>query len=234
MAAGRRSPANRRSSPPSTGRTSCSLIRNAPYSNGWPWFRGGFSLDAAEAIVSGDGVDDFDVFDHLASLIDKSMIQGGADSGRFRLLETLRQFALGKLTDAGKGDAWRKRHAEFFVTLADDAFDATRGRDQVEWLERLEQDHDNMRAALTWTLEADEHEMAARIAAGLWWFWNIHGHRKAALEYFDRIIPQIGSVDPSLAVRVLSGRAVLVGFDTDSRCRHPRRREGRRTRVLAR
>ena len=92
-------------------------------------FRGGFSLDAAEAIVSGDGVDDMDVFDHLASLVDKSMIQGGADSGRFRLLETLRQFALGKLTDAGEGDTWRERHAEFFAQLAEDAFDGTRGRD---------------------------------------------------------------------------------------------------------
>ena len=136
--------------------------------------------------------------------------------GRFRLLETLRQFALGKLTDAGEGDAWRRRHAEFFVGLADDAFDATRGPDQVEWFERLEQDHDNLRAALTWAIEADQHEMASRIASGVWWFWNIHGHRKAALDHFDRIVPHLDSVDPALGVKVLVGRAVLTSFDTNS------------------
>ena len=161
-------------------------------------------------------MDEFDVFDHLASLVDKSMIQGGADSGRFRLLETLRQFALGKLADAAAGDIWRRRHAEFIAALADTAFSATRGSSQVEWLERLERDHDNIRAALTWSIEAEEFEMAGRIAGGAWWFWNIHGHRKSALEYFDRIIPYLDSIDPSVAVSVLVGSSFLVGFDTST------------------
>ena len=188
-------------------------------------FRGGFSLDAAEAIIAGDGVDEFDVFDLLASLVDKSMIQGGAVAGRFRLLETLRQFALAKLTDAGAGEEWRRRHAEFFAQLADEAFDGTRGSDQVGWLERLELDHDNIRAALTWAIEAEEFELAGRIAGGVWWFWNIHGHRKSGLEYFAEITPHIDELDPTVAIRVLVGVAIIMGFDdsTDSGMPHAER-----------
>ena len=92
--------------------------------------------------------------------------------------------------------------------------------------ERLEHDHDNMRAALTWAIEADQHEMASRIASGVWWFWNIHGHRKAALESLrPHRSPHIDSVDPALGVTVPLGRAVLAGFDTDSGAGTPRRRD---------
>ena len=65
-------------------------------------------------------------------------------------------------------------------------------------------------------MESDHHEMAARIASGVWWFWNIHGHRKAALEYFATIVNQLDSIDSALAARVLSGRSVLAGFDSGS------------------
>ena len=177
-------------------------------------FRSGFSLEAAEAVVSGDGVDELDVFDLLASLVDKSMIQGGSESGRFGLLETLRQFALGKLADTGSADVWRARHAEHFAAVADEAFEKTTGREQVDWLERLERDHENFAAALTWAIESDRPELAARTTAGLWWFWFQHAHSKEGLEAMDLVADHIQGLPPDLQVRFLAGRSWLRGFDT--------------------
>jgi predicted ATPase/class 3 adenylate cyclase len=179
-------------------------------------FRAGFSMEAAEAIIAGQGVDEFEVFDLLASLVDKSMVQGASGSGRFGLLETLRQFALGKLTDAGSGDEWRERHAEYFATVADQAFDETRGRNQVEWLERLERDQDNFDAAITWSIESARYLLAARLAAGLWWYWAQHGHGKQGLEAMDLIVDHIDDFPPELQVRFLVGRAWVRGFETAS------------------
>ncbi len=176
-------------------------------------FRGGFSLEAVEAIVSGDGVDELDVFELLASLVDKSMVQGGSESGRFGLLETLRQYALGKLTDAKAGETWRARHAAYFAAVADEAHDATRGPGQAAWFDRLERDHDNLRAALTWALEAGDHLVAARIVAGIWWFWFAHGHTSLALEFFADVSAHLEGLPPELQVAVLSGRSFTRSFE---------------------
>lgn len=179
-------------------------------------FRGGFSLEAAEAIVTDEDVDLLDVFDLLASLVDKSMVQGGSVSGRFGLLETLRQFALGKLTDAGAGDRWRLRHADYFAGVADEAFGQTRGPNQVEWLDRLERDQDNFDAAITWAIESDNHALAARMAAGLWWYWGQHNHAKQGLEAMHAIVDHLDTVPPEVQIKFLAGRGWLWGFQTAS------------------
>jgi predicted ATPase/class 3 adenylate cyclase len=171
-------------------------------------FRGGLFLEAAEAIVSGEGVDEFDVFDIVASLVDKSMVQSRAESGRFSLLETLRQFALQKLTDAGEGDRWRERHALHYAGVAEEAHSGTRSRDQVAWFERLDRDHENLKAALTWAMDHGRVETAARIANGLWWFWGARGHVDTALTHVRALLAQ-EDISVDLRTGLLTGAAYL-------------------------
>jgi predicted ATPase/class 3 adenylate cyclase len=171
-------------------------------------FRGGFFLEAAEAVVSGDGVDELDVFDAVASLVDRSMIQASAEEGRFGLLETLRQFALQKLTDAGESDRWRERHLDYYANVAEEAHSRTRSRDQVEWFERLDRDHENLKAALEWGIEHDRFETAASIANGLWWFWGARGHVDTALTYVQDLLAR-NDLPVDLRIGLLTAAAYL-------------------------
>jgi predicted ATPase/class 3 adenylate cyclase len=171
-------------------------------------FRGGFFLEAAEAIVAGEGVDDFEVFEVVASLAEKSMVQVKAASGRFGLLETLRQFALQKLTDSGEGDRWRERHADYYAEVAEQAHAGTRSRDQVDWFERLDRDHENLKAALTWATEHGRIETAARITNGLWWFWGARGHVDTALSHV-RALSAREDLPADLRTGLLTGDAYL-------------------------
>ncbi len=158
-------------------------------------FRGGFTLEAAETVCEGGLVDEFDVVDHLSSLVDKSMVvwEGGRGD-RYRLLETLRQYALDKLKDSGEADDVRKSHADYFLEMAEKAAPHLRRHGQVEWMERLEADHENFRAAMSFT---DEHEMSpitARLAVALHWFWSIRNHEEEQVEWLGPLLgrPDIG------------------------------------------
>ena len=127
-------------------------------------FAGGFTLDAAEAVVSGDGIDAFDVLDGVAQLVDKSLVvaERDGDETRYRLLETIRQYALERLDDAGATDAVRRRHAEWCADFVDRASIGVRGRDEVRWLARLRREIDNLRAGVTWAAEVDDADLALR------------------------------------------------------------------------
>ena len=119
---------------------------------------GGISLDGAEIICSGGPVDSLDVLDLVGRLVDKSLVLADHDEGgtpEFRLLETLRAYALDRL---GHGEEWEdahRRHAEYLADLAEAAWIGLRGPDQSEWFARLDREHDNMRAALGWAVGRD-------------------------------------------------------------------------------
>jgi predicted ATPase/class 3 adenylate cyclase len=152
-------------------------------------FRGGFTLEAAERVCVGGVVDQLDVVDHLSSLVDKSMVVWeGGHGDRYRLLETLRQYAMEQLKDAGEADEVRQRHAEYFLEVAEEAAPHLRRHGQVEWLERLEADHENFRSALAFTDEHDQSEKTARIAAALSWFWNVRNHREEQREWLGHLL----------------------------------------------
>jgi predicted ATPase/class 3 adenylate cyclase len=145
-------------------------------------FCGGWTLDAAETVCVGSGIEEGDVLDLLTALVDKSLVtydQAGA--GRYRMLETIRQYARERLAEAGELDALRRKHREFVVALVEEARPRLFRADQVEWMERLEVDHDNIRAAL----ESCEDSPGAgvdglRIAGALWRFWWDRGHLNEA------------------------------------------------------
>jgi predicted ATPase/class 3 adenylate cyclase/Tfp pilus assembly protein PilF len=141
-------------------------------------FRGGFNLDAAEAVCSATPLEQNSVLDLLLSLVDKSLVVAGDPSAevRYRLLETVRQFGRDRLTDSGQSDEVRLRHAEWFLDLAERAYPELGRPQQDVWYGRLDAEHDNLRAALEWSLEVDRPETALRIAGSLGWFWGSEGY----------------------------------------------------------
>ena len=121
-------------------------------------FVGGCSLSAAAAVGGAPDRPEQDVLDGLTALVDHSMVLTDADperDSRFRMLETVREYGLERLTEHGDTDLVRARHAAYWEVVAETAEPALQGPDQRQWLERLEADHDNLRAALTWCLNDD-------------------------------------------------------------------------------
>jgi predicted ATPase/DNA-binding CsgD family transcriptional regulator len=142
-------------------------------------FAGGWTLEAAETVGAGGGVEESVVLDLLSGLVEKSLVVARrSDQGdiRYRLLEPIRQYASEKLEQGGEAKEVRRRHATYFLALAQQAGPRLRGPEDVEWLERLEREHDNLRAALSWALEREEPELALLLAGVLGTFWQAHGH----------------------------------------------------------
>jgi predicted ATPase len=142
-------------------------------------FAGGWTLEAAEAVGAGGDVEEEDILDLLSGLVEKSLaVAKGFDEGRvrYRLLEPVRQYALEKLKESGEGEAAKRAHAEYFLILAEEAEPELFGPRDVEWFDRLEEEHDNLRAALSWALGRAETELGLRLGGALQPFWEAHGH----------------------------------------------------------
>jgi predicted ATPase len=135
-------------------------------------FAGGWTLEAAEAVCSGAGIEGSEVLDLLMGLVDKSMavFEGQGEAQRYRFLETVRAYAGEKLFEAGEAQLLRNQHRDWCLALAEQAEPNLLGRDARLWLDRLEADNPNIRAALEWCLETDP-ESGLRLAGGLWRFW---------------------------------------------------------------
>ena len=140
-------------------------------------FAGGFTLAEAEEIASGDGLAREDVAIGLGALADKSLVMSErATRGRFSLLETVRQYAQGKLFESAEGQVVRERHAVVYLELAERSLPALAEKDQAAWLARLDAERDNMRAALEWlSSRADAPALQLRLAIALWRYWDISG-----------------------------------------------------------
>jgi len=139
-------------------------------------FAGGWSLEAAEAVCSGDGIERDAVLDLLTSLVDKSLVgfEGQGVEQRYRFLETVRAYAGEKLFDAGEARSVRERHLAWCLALAEQAEPELFGPASRVWLDRLEGDYASLRVALDWCLETDP-DAGVRLGGGLWAFWFIRG-----------------------------------------------------------
>ena len=150
-------------------------------------FAGGWTLEAAEAVASGEGVEEEGILDLLSGLVEKSLVvteERHRNRVRYRMLQPVRQYAREKLGEGGESEAVLCRHAEFFLALAEEARPRLRGPEDAEWLERLEREHDNMRAALSWALER-EIELALRLAGVLGTFWHVHSHSEDGRKWLE-------------------------------------------------
>jgi predicted ATPase/DNA-binding SARP family transcriptional activator len=150
-------------------------------------FVGGCTLEAAE-VVCGDAID---VFEGIASLVDKSLARvataGGGDS-RLTMLQTIREYAQEQLRTREEHATFADRHAEYYLRLAEEASPELSGPDQARWFDRLESEHDNLRAALAVLVDRSDAERAASLAASLWKFWQTRGFLTEGTESLDRAL----------------------------------------------
>ena len=143
-------------------------------------FAGGWTLEAAEEVGADGSIEGSDVLDLLGRLVDKSLVVAEAEAQgavRYRMLEPIRQYARERLEESEEAEAIQRRHAEFFLALAEEAEPEVEGPQQAEWLQRLEAEHDNLRATLSWSLErGEEAELGLRVAGALGQFWYLRGY----------------------------------------------------------
>ncbi|HEY8602055.1 MAG TPA: tetratricopeptide repeat protein, partial [Thermomicrobiales bacterium] len=175
-------------------------------------FVGGWDLAAIEAIGAEDQGDPAlagpDLLEVLANLVEQSLVgvniattddSTGQGTGRYRLLEPVRQYAAERLDVAGETATAAARHIAYYLALAEEAEPAIRGGGQVVWLDRLEREHDNLRAALRRALESGAHEAAARLAGALGLFWWYRGHIDEGRRWLEQVLAQEDIPPPALA-----------------------------------
>ena len=174
-------------------------------------FAGGWTIEAGEGACSGDGIAADEVLDLLAQLVDKSLVLAEGQDGqmRYRLLETLRQYAEEELRGAGEEAVLRGRHGEWFLDLAERAELGLVGPEQTAWLERLEREHDNLRGALRWAVEHREAETGLRLGAGLWRFWWVHGHLSEGQRWLEAALSQAAGASPIARAKALNAAGNL-------------------------
>jgi predicted ATPase/class 3 adenylate cyclase len=176
-------------------------------------FAGGFSLESAEQVVDAN-------IDTAQSLVEKSLVRRSDD--RFWMYETIREFALERLEASGDADDVRWDHARFFQQLAQEAEPHLR-TESIEWLDRLEPEHDNVRAALDHLEQQGRHHLVLELCAAFWWFWSLRGHVKEGRRRLERALAADERPTPARA-RALTALADLAADDGDDattrlRCR---------------
>jgi len=175
-------------------------------------FAGGFTLDAVEQVCVGEGVDDWAALDPVTSLADKSLVLAEERNGatRFRLLETVRQYARDRLLERGDGGRWRDRHLTHFLHLAEEAETHFTGAEQRSWFDRLEMEHDNLRSALAWSsAQGGDSARGLRLAGALWWFWSVHGYPGEGRGWLTALLAATPEGMPASRAKALGGASVL-------------------------
>jgi predicted ATPase/class 3 adenylate cyclase len=163
-------------------------------------FAGGCTLDAAKAIVEAD-------IDGVQSLVDKNLVRRTGE--RFWMLETIRELAGERFAASDDVDAIGRRHAEWFLALAQETEPFLKGAEQAVWLQRLEDEHDNFRTSLDWFFDHGDVDRAVRLAGTLWLFWYMHGHVTEARRWLRRAL-DVAPDEPSEArARLLYGTGYL-------------------------
>jgi predicted ATPase/class 3 adenylate cyclase/DNA-binding CsgD family transcriptional regulator len=188
-------------------------------------FIGGCRLSAIEAVCAAFGDGERTVLDAVASLIDKSLLQQTAqedEEPHLVMLETIREYGLECLAASAERNTICQAHAEFYVALAEKAEPELAGPQQVAWLERLGQEHDNVRAALQWLLEQGEinqskRELALRLGGALGRFWEVRGHWSEGWNFLERALSGSKGMARPVQVKALKAAAHLawVRGDTD-------------------
>ncbi len=177
-------------------------------------FQGGFDLDAAQTVAGGGDVQRYQVLDQLTLLVDKSLVVADDSGGRtrYRLLETVRQYALEKLGESGEADAVRARHRDHYTAMAA-VLDAPAGRDYEQCLEQANIEIDNLRAAFGWSRENSDIEPALALASSLQPLWLARGRIREGRTWFDATLASLDAQQPGVAAavraRALADKAVL-------------------------
>ncbi len=179
-------------------------------------FAGGATLEAAAAIAgdpqSEDGMADLELIESLA---DKSLIQLVGDEPRIRMLQTIRDFGQERLTQSPERQNIGRRHAEFFLALAEESEQRLAGREQTRWLDLLEREQANLRAAIDWLRDEGQLEEALRLGGALWRFWWLRGDIDEARHQLESLLAQTATVAPAVRAKALNGAGVLAESQGD-------------------
>ncbi len=199
-------------------------------------FAGGCTLKVAQAVVKADCKEnsqqtfqtsdnrspaplDIDVLEGISSLLDKNLLRQECASGgepRFRMLEIIREYGLERLKAASEVAAIMRSHANLFLELAEGPEKESLGTNQPTWLNRLEQEHDNLRAALGWFIETGDAEMGLRLGGALWRFWEMRGHLTEGRDRLAALLALPVSSSPTEArIKVLYAAGVLADAQAD-------------------
>src|SRR3989440_3463840 len=186
-------------------------------------FASGCRISAIEAICSTLGAQVEPVLDTVASLIDKSLLQQTEQEGeepRLLMLETIREYGLEVLTTSGEMEITRQAHALYYLRLSEEAEPELAGPQQAIWLERLEREHDSLRAALQWGLAPGEdghrREMTLRLGGALRRFWIVHGHLSEGRNFLERALVESKGVPASVQVKAFVTAANLANKQGDN------------------
>lgn len=178
-------------------------------------FPGGWTLAAAEAVCAGEPIGKEEVVYLLIAIVEKSLVLASEDGDRYRMLETVRQYAREKLTESGS-EALREQHRDYFLALAEEAAQQLRGPEQAAWLRRLEDDHDNLRAGLEWSFMQASVVEGLQLCGSLARFWMDHAHFAEGREWCARMLTLPGAEKRTLdRARALDSGGVLAYFQGD-------------------
>jgi predicted ATPase/class 3 adenylate cyclase len=183
-------------------------------------FTGGWTLASAEAVCDPAALG-LDILEGLTSLVDKSLVRR-ADSAegrpRFSMLETIREFGLEQLEGTGELDSVRRRHAEHFLAMAVESESHLTADDQVEWLDRCETEHANIRAALRWAIETGQADRAQQAAGALWRFWQQRGHLGEGRMLIEEVLAvPSGQRGTTARAKALTGAGGIAWWQNDHR-----------------
>jgi predicted ATPase/class 3 adenylate cyclase/DNA-binding CsgD family transcriptional regulator/Tfp pilus assembly protein PilF len=185
-------------------------------------FVGGCTPEAVEFVSAAVGDTDRDVLEGIASLVDKSLLQGAEPENaepRFGMLETIREYGLEVLAERGEAHTTHTAHAAYYLALAEQAEPHLGGPQQSSWFERLEREHDNLRAALSWFLEPGEpersHEPALRLGGALAWFWIIRGYVSEGRHWLEQALSISRGERSAARAKALAGAGRLATMHND-------------------
>jgi predicted ATPase/DNA-binding CsgD family transcriptional regulator len=187
-------------------------------------FVGGCALDAVEAVCNVAYELSLPVLDIVASLLDKSLLQQVErenNEPRLLMLETIREYGLECLAASGELDVTRHAHAAFYLALAEEAEPYLTGAEEGQWLERLQKDNENLRAALHWSLRhgnddfEDSAEIALRLAGALWRFWWARGFLHEGRNFLAKALSMSEKCEPSARAKALNGAGMLAFYQDD-------------------
>jgi predicted ATPase/DNA-binding CsgD family transcriptional regulator len=166
-------------------------------------FEAGCTLDTVDAICTGEGIAAEHTLDQVSSLVSKSLVMAdttGRIQARYRLLESIREYALEKLIEQGEAVRLHDLHLELFLARAEEAAPKLNSTYQQLWLNWLEGEHDNLRSAIAWALESGQIETGLRITIAIARFWEIRGYVQEGLMWFERLLDRADE-RVSLAIR---------------------------------
>jgi predicted ATPase/class 3 adenylate cyclase len=181
-------------------------------------FRGSWTLHAAEAVTRVPTTLALETLEGLGELVDQSLVrrtESGPDEPRFGLLESVREFAAELLEAAGETAALRAAHAAVYLGLAEAAAPHLQGAEQRRWLDRLEAEHDDLRAAIEWALETPDPPTAARLAYALWRFWQQRGYLEEARLLLDTMAAQGWQIDREPQARLAEATGGVAYWQAD-------------------